>query len=149
MCNDDGPGEPNDSEATAVDLGTIDDCNGSGSTVTGLLFGVADVDWYKYQGVDTFGIGCSVDPKRTVTSSDPLTLCKYFQCPDNDETFDCPSGTSPATSPDGRPGCCGDGGFTVGLTCGSSSLNSDDALVYIKLETAVNDCVNYSLSFEY
>lgn len=138
--------EPNETEATAEDLGTIDDCDGSGDTVTGILAGVGDTDWYKYSGTDSFG--CSVDPSRQLTSSDPISVCKYAQCPDNDESFTCPAGSTDATSPDGRPGCCSNTGFEFGFSCGSS-INSDEAVIYIRLETNTNDCVTYSLTYHY
>lgn len=147
-CNDLGPGEPNDTEATAHDLGTIPDDDAQGGSVSGLLDGTTDPDWYKYYGTDEFG--STTDPNRTVTSSHPIRICKFVQCDNNEENdFSCPSGTSAATSPDGRPGCCGTSAFEFSLTCGSSSLNSDNATVYIRIDTQQNACVTYTLSYAY
>src|SRR5262245_7680945 len=39
VCNDTGPGEPNDTEATATNLGDIDDCDSSALSVDGVLAG--------------------------------------------------------------------------------------------------------------
>lgn len=147
-CNDLGPGEPNDSEATAHDLGTIGDCDDEGGSVSGLLDGTTDPDWYKYYGTD--GTGCTTDPNRTVTSSHPIRVCKFIQCDNNEENdFECPGGTSAAMSPDGRPGCCGTSSIDFSLTCGSSSLNSDNAMVYVRVDTQENACVTYTLSYAY
>jgi hypothetical protein len=79
-----------------------------------------------------------------------VRLCKFIQCNGDEENdFACPAGTTAATSPDGRPGCCGSAGFAFDLTCGSSSLDGDDAMVYIRLDTQANDCVTYSLAYHY
>jgi hypothetical protein len=147
-CQDGGPGEPNDSEAAAHDLGTIGDCDDEGGSVSGVLDGTTDPDWYKYQGTD--GTGCSVDPSRAITSSHPIRVCKFIQCDDNEENdFECPGGTQAVDSPDGRPGCCSTSEFNFGLTCGSSSLNSDNATVYVRIDTTANECVTYTLTYHY
>lgn len=147
-CNDGGPGEPNDSESSAHDLGTIGDCDDEGGSVSGVLDGPTDVDWYTYFGSD--GTGCTVDPDRTVTSSHPIRVCKFIQCEDNQENdFECPGGTMTATSPDGRPGCCSTSALDFELTCGSSSLNSDNANIYIRIDTTTNECVTYTLTYAY
>ncbi len=148
-CTDLGPGEPNDSEATAHDLGTIGDCDDEGGSVSGLLDESGDADWYVYLGTDASST-CTVDPHRTITSSHPIRLCKFIQCLDNETNdFACPMGTTDAFSPDGRPGCCSAGDIDFSLTCGSSSLDSDDAYVYIRVDTTVNECVTYTLTYDY
>ena len=147
-CNDLGVGEPNNTESTAHDLGTIGDSDSEGGSVSGMVAGPMDVDWYKYLGEDNFG--SVVDPTRTLSSSHPVRICKFFQCLDNAANdFSCPNGTTDATSPDGRPGCCGTAGFDVSLSCGSSSLNSDDAWVYIRIDSQQNQCVTYTLGYHY
>ena len=148
-CNDLGPGEPNDTESTAHDLGTIGDCDDEGGSVSGLLDGPTDPDWYKYYGTDASSL-CTTDPNRSVTSSHPIRVCKFIQCDDNEANdFECPSGTSSATSPDGRPGCCAASSIDFSLTCGSSSLNADNAMVYVRIDTQENACVTYTLTYAY
>lgn len=145
MCNDTGV-EPNESESTAVDLGTISDADGDGDTFAGLLEGQSDKDWYKYKGTDNFG--SVVDATRTVSSSDVIRICKFAQCVSGTTEVTCPSSATDATSPDGRPGCCSDHGFTFGdLNCTGTS--SDDAEIYIRLDTQVHDCVTYSVDYHY
>jgi len=140
-CNDINDGN-NNTEASATDLGTIDDCDGSGESVSGIVAGVADTDWYKYNGDDTFG--CVATPLRGLTSSDPVRLCKFMQC--DGGTPSCPGGTDAATSPDGRPGCCGDAGFEMGIECDGTD---DDATIYVRVQTTTNDCVTYTLDYHY
>jgi hypothetical protein len=136
--------EPNDSESNAIDLGTVDDDDGDGDVVSGILAGVGDTDWYKYYGDDTFpGVA---EPERSLSSSDPVRLCKFMQCVDGDGSPDCPDGTDAATSPDGREGCCGDTGFTMGIEC---SGTDDDNMIYIRVQTTTNDCVTYSIDYHY
>lgn len=146
MCNQDG--EPNDSESEAEDLGTQSDCNDE-EQVTGVLQGVGDEDWFKYSGADEFGINCSVNPIRSVSASDPVRFCKYVQCLDEEADFECPDGTTDATSPDGRAGCCSTQGFQLDFICGSSSVNDDSAWVYMSIETQTNECVTYTISYDF
>ncbi len=148
-CNDSGPGEPNDSESSAHDLGGIGDCDDEGADVSGVLDGATDPDWYKFKGTDASST-CTTDPDRSIVASHPIRICKFVQCDDNEENdFDCPSGTMNATSPDGRPGCCSSSGFEFSITCGSTSLDSDNAMVYIRVDTTENACVSYTLSYAY
>jgi len=144
MCNDTGV-EPNDTESTAVDLGAIGDPDGDGDTFTGLVAGQSDKDWFKYKGSDeNFS---TVDPTRTISSSDAIRICKYAQCITGNTDVSCPSGTNTATSPDGRSGCCSDHGFTLDLNC--TGTVSDDATIYIRVDSQVQACVTYSVDYHY
>lgn len=148
-CPDSGPGEPNDTIAQAYNLGTISDNDSDGAQVKGTITSPSDVDWYKYHGVDLFGN--VVDPTRQLLSPG-LRTCKYIEC-DNAEAnvFSCPSGSMPDTQ-SGHPGCCWTGAspITLDLTCGSSSLDSDNATVYVRVDdpTALV-CQAYTLSYHY
>jgi len=148
-CIDNGPSEPNDgNEASAFNLGLVDDDDDKGGMLSGTIK-PGDVDWYTYQGDDTFpGL---VDPTREFSSSETLRICKYMQCPDNDENFDCPGGSIDDTSPDGRKGCCGTVGFEVDFKCGSSSLNDDSADVWIRVDdpTGQVECASYTLLYHF
>ena len=142
----DSGAEPNDSEQTAKNLGTIDDCDGSGSSFAGVLNGPDDLDWFKYSGQDAFG--CSVGPSRSVTFMQPARICKFIQCEGSgDPSFTCPGGTSGATSPAGYPGCCGTDGFDMDIDC---SGIDDNATVYIRIDNPNGeDCIPYSVSYHY
>ncbi len=149
-CVDTGPGEPNDSEVNAYDLGTIGDCDNMGDMVSGVLSGASDLDWYKFHGVDASSF-CSVDPARTLTSSGSVRICKFIQCDGSEsDNFSCPGGTTAANSPDGRPGCCSTGDMDISLTCGSSQLNADNAMVFIRVDNPQSlPCPNYTVAYHY
>ena len=151
-CVDTGPGEQNGTELTAYDLGTIGDCDNMGDVVSGVLNGASDVDWYQFHGVDisTFP-PCSVDPSRTLTSSGPVRICKFIQCDGSESNnFSCPSGSSAANSPDGRPGCCSATGMNFSLTCGSSQLNADNARVFMRVDNPqALPCPSYTVAYHY
>jgi hypothetical protein len=96
--------EPNDDEAAAVDLGTINDDDDNGGSVAGVLDHEADADWFSYVGDDD--VGYVVDPTRDVTADAPVRLCKFAECLEGTTEVNCPPGTDMAMSPGGRPGCC-------------------------------------------
>jgi hypothetical protein len=142
-CNDPHPEEPNDTEATATYLGAIDDCDGSGMILEGVLPD-GDVDWWTYDGIDD--VGCVVDADRQLTSQGgSILVCKYFDCPGVAVT--CPGGTSPDSSPSGLPGCCGTSSFNVAPNC--TGLD-ESAYVFLRVEKQpIDPCVSYSIAFHY
>lgn len=123
MCTDPGPGEPNDTMATAFNLGTIGDADGEGKSVSGMLDQTGnDVDWYKFHGDDNFF--ATVDPTRQLFG--PVRICKYIECTDGtDPGVGCPSGTT-ADTQGGKHGCCWKGGAEVTLDFGCSTAGAGD-----------------------
>jgi hypothetical protein len=148
-CPDDGPGEPNDTIDQATVLGTISDNDADGVSIQAALATVNDVDWYRYHGVDLFGN--VVDPTRQLLSTG-LRICKYIECDGGESnSFSCPSGTMADTQA-GHPGCCwsATSPVTIDLTCGSSSLDSDNATVFIRVDDPTKvPCQAYTLSYHY
>lgn len=147
-CIDNGPGEPdNDTLADALSLGDVEDPDQDGGTVQGIV-SPGDEDWFTYHGLDE--IGSVVDPTRTFSSSEVLTLCKYVDCDNGDPDFDCPNGTSNATSPTGDlPGCCSDTGFTIDLSCGGS-FDNEDANIYMQVQNPNDaECASYTIVYHY
>ncbi len=149
VCNDSGPGEPNDTIGQAYNLGEISDSDGDGSQVAGTMASSTDVDWYRYHGIDL--TGNVVDPTRQILSAG-VRICKYIQC-DNGEAndFSCPSGTTPDTA-SGHPGCCwmSTSPVTLDLTCGSTSLDSDNATVFIRVDNpGALFCQAYTMQYHY
>ncbi len=141
----DGDAEPNNTESSAVDLGVISDCDGDGGVFSGIVAGIDDEDYFKYQASDDFG--CSVDATREVESGQAIRFCKYAQCTNgSDPSISCPSGSQTATSPDGRPGCCANSGFTFSPDCTGIS---DDVNIYMHLRTMMNECVSYTVDYHY
>jgi len=135
--------EENDSEDTAFDLGDINDCDGDGGDVTASLE-PGDADWYRYDGSDDFG--CVATPERALTSSDNVRLCKFVECAEGDVDVTCKDGATPETSPNGRPGCCHNIGFTVDIECPGVD---DDVATYIRLDQPASACVDYVLSYHF
>ncbi len=151
-CPNTGLGEPNESEVSAFRLkvDAIDDCDGSGDSVSGVIAGPDDVDWFYYEGDD--GIGCIVDPTRAVVQSvSGLRLCVFIECLSGTAEFSCPAPSTSATSPEGRPGCCHSADFDItDLNC-TGSLD-EHAFVYIRLDQpggAWDTCNAYTLDYHY
>lgn len=152
QCDDPQPGY--NSEDHAVELGTIDDCDGDGANVEGKLPS-GDADWYRYVGNDSWG--CAVDASRSLVADDDVRLCKYLD-PETDPssdglecedlTFDCPEGTTPDTSPEGRDGCCSnDGAFELEPNCKGTD---DSVAVYIRVDSPnKTSCISYALDYHY
>ncbi len=157
MCIDDVCGVPgacpadvneaNETEATATDLGMIEDCNSDGDMLSGVLDGQDDVDWFQYSGDDV--AFCTVDPERTLAVDGPVRFCKFVECNASlqDTEISCPEGVTQSQSPDGRPGCCSDDGFAFDdINCPGID---DDATVYLRLDQPANMCAAYTLSYHY
>lgn len=145
-CVDTGPGEANETELSSHNLGSITDCDGDGDTLSGVITGPNDVDWYRYSATDSFG--CVVDATRGFSASGSLRLCKFVECVSGGGvSFDCPGGTQAATSPGGRPGCCGTAGFDIAPDCAGVD---DDTVVFIRVDDPQGlTCVDYTLSYHY
>lgn len=142
-CSDPGP-EPNDTLGQAAYLGTIDDCDSSAMSFSGVL-GDGDVDWFEYDGADVSF--CSVNPSRTITADAQVRLCKYPTCVQGTPEYTCPAGSSP-DSTGGLNGCCSTGEVSFGFGC--TGTISDDAIVYLRIDKPSGfSCVSYSVSFHY
>ncbi|MBW2523584.1 MAG: hypothetical protein JRI23_05390 [Deltaproteobacteria bacterium] len=143
----------NDTEnnATTLSDGTVEDC-AEQQAVVGLLDGADDVDWYTYLGSDG---SCIVNPLHLVEQATaPVRLCVFLECVDTASAtfFTCPAGTTEATSPDGRAGCCitgTDESFELGdLSCTSSM--DDSAYVYVRVDdpaATASTCARYSVRY--
>lgn len=147
--NGDKEKEPNDTESEAQDLGTINDKDSNGESISGVIAGAGDVDWFKYSGEDDFLY--SVDPTREFLSNGfDLRICKFIQCTENavPEFGDCPGATTAETSPGGRPGCCGTSGFTLDFDC--SGTTNDSATVYIRVDSSAGEeCAPYTVNYHF
>jgi hypothetical protein len=71
------------------------------------------------------------------------------ECLSGSPSFGCPGGTTPDTSPEGRPGCCSDnGGFQIQLDCAGSFDASPVVFMRIDQPSATADtCNEYILSY--
>lgn len=147
-CIDDDFGENLD-EDTAFNLGEISDDDDDGGTVMGVLTGPDDVDWFRYDGSDE--PLSMIDPFRTIVSSAPVRFCKYAECADGDEIdFPCQENAVATTSPGGRPGCCADSLIHVpDAVCGSSGINDDSMIVWVRVDQAEDACVTYAFDYHF
>jgi hypothetical protein len=136
--------EPDDDEPSAHDLGEITDDDDETVMADGVLSGAADVDWYVYKGIDTFGHVS--EPTIQVASSATVRVCQFLECEEGAvmTTVECPEGTQSALSGMLRPGCCGGAMFTVSsFECPGTN---DNLFVYVRIDKASKDsCVEYSL----
>jgi hypothetical protein len=141
--------EPNESEDAAVYLGVLGDGDDPGS-IAATLDHADDVDWFTYDGEDNVGLPPGVAPSRDLSASAGLRLCKFLECPDGIEVTEvmCPNGSDLAQSPSGRPGCCSTGSIMMpDFNC--SGGTDDSAFVYIRLDMAEAQCVDYTVGYEY
>ena len=138
-------GEPNDSQSSAIALGTISDDDDDGGYVCGALAGPDDVDWYVYNGEDKpFN---AVDPKRSLSANANARLCVYAQCVGNSGTYVSCVGETKDTAPQGQLGCCSYGSVTPGIECDGLD---DSATIWIKVENDAGlACVDYQLSYHF
>lgn len=144
-CPDNGFGEPNDSQATANDFGTVSDADSAGKNFCAVLSGPNDVDWFTYHGSDD--LFSEVDPFQTISNGTAGRLCVFFKCDSGTTTIGCSGGSTAATAPGGQSGCCATAPFPVTLEC--SSVN-DHAQVWLRVDNPnANACVPYQLSFHY
>ncbi len=137
-CSGEEP-EPNGTPATARVLGAIDDCDGSGSTVSGVLSSSTDVDVLSFEGTDSFG--CSVNP--VVVATGPVTVCIRAVCKSGTtELKSCKQGTKTGDE------CCGS---TVEAELNCTGTASDDTTITITVRSdgAASTCESYSLAYHY
>jgi hypothetical protein len=147
-CYDNGPGEPNDSEASAVSLGEMKDKDDA-KTLEGVLDGATDKDWYMFIGRDA-ATGW-IDPGLEISGgSVPVRACLFASCLNGlgKTEVDCLDGSEASISPAGLPGCCSYADFEIDLNCASTA--NDEAAMYIKIYTEMEDvCEPYSVNYWY
>lgn len=138
-------GEPNDDEASAVELAEVT-CGQAAMTTMGGLGG-AESDWFSYHAVDA--IACGSNPDVSVTADVDVAVCVYVDC-DNDQTSVNCSGGSDDTSPDGLEGCCDQNAVDLGFDCGGFPLpDPRDATIYVRLTSIDAACTPYEMAFDY
>lgn len=92
MCPGDIEPDDNDEE-TAKSFGDITDNDDDAFTISGILGGAEDTDWYTYHGKDTFGY--IVEPKANLLAGG-LRLCQFLVCDAGgaaQSEVTCPAGT--------------------------------------------------------
>lgn len=143
-CND--PNDVPGTEPFAKDLGTITDKDADGASVTGVVKGSTDVDFYKVVGTDT--LGYVIDPTLT-SSSSGVEMCMFLVCAAGTMDFQGCSGGSQATSAIGNPGCCFTAPGTTTLNYNCKGTANDTATAFIRMKQTGNLCLNYSASYHF
>jgi hypothetical protein len=150
-CSDPVAYEPNESEGASEVFSPTDDCDENGGTATGVINGTSDADWCGYSAVDTGG--CVANPYALVTATAPVRACLFIECTLGNTVIDCPSGTTAATSPNGRSGCCATGAAPeiefglFDLDCDDD--NDEDVAIYIRIDEQAAACASYTLDYNY
>jgi hypothetical protein len=148
-CANTDPGEPNNTEATAYNLGSLGCSDTSPPQLYGVIASADDTDWFVYSGKELFS--CLVNPTSGVEVTTGIArVCAYFECVGGAATSigNCPTGTDSGMSPEGRPGCCGTTAFTVDLNCEGTTI--DESFVYLRVDDpTLAACTEYTLTFHY
>jgi hypothetical protein len=132
-------------EASAYVLEGIDCGNGIDLGVAATLFG-PETDWYTYPGGEVFM--CPERPAAQVATDVVADVCVYLECTSGGDVVNlvCADGSTDATSPDQRLGCCGqDGAGVAGYDC--SGFGGKDVDVWISVGTAEETCSDYAMSY--
>lgn len=144
---DEPEGEPNDDEASAIDLGMAT-CGQDPTVTSGGLDG-EDVDWFRYALQSA--MFCFDTPSAAVTADLEVEVCMYAVCGQADPNVSCfgSGGLQMAMSPDGLPGCCGNG--ATGLPqAGCGFQQTPPASVEVSVTGGAADaCTPYELEWSY
>jgi hypothetical protein len=139
--------EPNDSEATAVDLGEVD-CNMVGEVNGSIAMGTSD--WFTFHGNDA--MSCMMDSIAIVNNdvSEDLTVCMYFGCDMGNANVVCPGDATEDTTPDGLPGCCRAGDVTFQSQACMGAVTDDSGTVVLRVDGSSSmECVDYALAYRF
>jgi len=107
----DDPYEDNNDSASAYDLGSVDDdASYPAGTFQALLYGVGDIDFYRYRDVDASNLSQPAPRVQlsTISAGADFRLCAYFSCDNAGSGYgvSCTSGTASILT--GASGCCSD-----------------------------------------
>lgn len=138
--------EPNDDEATAVQLGE-QACQDPHGLFTGVLGGDDDEDWYTYHGVFSMQCVVEVDAIQELMAPPGVRMCAFFDCSLGDPSPDCYFDALQEQSPEGLPGCCGEGQVVFWVRC---SAGGPDGHVLVRIDHGPPDvCSEYSVEYRY
>ena len=135
------PADGDETEATATNLGTVDDCTGGVKTAE-LLHGRADVDFQRVHVEDT---GCGLEIDFGVSDLSGARICAFAECDDGEPDLLCAAGAVAATSPTGRPGCCSQTGDLIDSLACTGGIGDDSLTLWIRLDQGVTACTPYEV----
>ncbi|WP_146646661.1 hypothetical protein [Labilithrix luteola] len=142
--------DPGGSEALAKALGDTPDSDDTTKTVTGVLNGVLDTDFYSLSVTDTFG---SILEAHFKTPTSGIELCVFLKCKDAKVTTNfkgCTGGVE-TTSSIGMSGCCATGPSeaTPKWSCGGFTTTDDSANFYVRIKQTADACTPYDWTYTF
>lgn len=154
QCIDNG--DPGGSENLATVLPETDDCDNNYKTMTGVMKGAVDVDFYKLSALDkgislSHPAGCSLDTDFEAQTAG-TELCVFMRCKNStvDAVTGCESGT-PTTSDIGMKGCCAAApGHALPQWDCSGITDDDSADVFMRVRQINGDrCLPYTVKYRF
>jgi hypothetical protein len=129
--------------ATQDTAGPLVAQNGTGAAAKGSLDPEIGINWYAYNAQP--GVFEHVDPEIYLHAPEVEEVCVYMDC-----QAPCPSGTEPATAPNGAAGCCARGTYQHFQIVG---CNNDNVNVWMSVTldhaTECNACIGYELDYNW
>jgi hypothetical protein len=142
--------DPGGAENVAKLLPATDDCDDDYKTVSGVMKGGVDVDFYKFSVRDE-PVWCSRDTDFEVQTAG-TELCVFVRCKDStvDAVTGCSQGVE-ATSDIGMKGCCAAAPGHVVPDWDCSDLWDDDSAdVFLRVrQPNANKCLPYKVSYRF
>jgi len=138
--------DPGSSENTAKVLPDTNDAQNDPITVSGVLNGPVDTDFYKLNVADTFGHLLEPD---TQLKTSGVEMCVFVKCPSgNSSNVTCKGGAVPKKSEIGTDGCCATGASAATPTWNCSGTN-DGAVLFFRVKQTANNCSPYSFTYAF
>lgn len=138
-------GDPGGAENTAKSLPDTSDSQNTAISVSGVLNGSIDVDYYRLNVADTFGHLLQPDIQAT---SSGVEMCVFAKCPSGTSGVTCTAPAVAKKSDIGIDGCCATGPASVTPTWNCGGTN-DSAQLFIKISQTADKCLPYSWSYAF
>ena len=137
--------DPGGSENTAKALPDTSDSQNTAISVSCVLNGPVDLDFYRLNVADTsFHL---LQPDIQATSAG-IEMCVFVKCPSGASNVTCSAPAVAKKSDIGIDGCCGTGpsSVTPGWNCGGTD---DSAQLFIKISQTADKCLPYTFSYAF
>ena len=141
--------DPGSAENVAQVLPSTDDCDNGYKTISGVVKGEVDVDFYKLSASDEFGCSLDTDFEAQTAGTE---LCVYARCKNStvDAVTGCDQGVM-STSEIGMKGCCAAAPGRALPQWDCSGLTDDDSAdFFIRVRQLNGDkCLPYKVRYRY
>jgi hypothetical protein len=137
--------DPGGAENTAKALPDTDDSQNSAISVSGVLNGPVDADFYRLNVADVSFHLLQPDIQAT---SNGTEMCVFVKCPSGTSSVTCSAPAVAKKSDIGIDGCCGTGpsSVTPSWNCGGTN---DSAQLFIKISQTADKCLPYTFSYAF